>query len=678
MKPPNIKNRDKLLVFAVLCFVLLAIFVTTDNGLHKSSSHHDDGFIDHTHDGKSGEQEGRDNKPPSLVSSHFHHEDEVGNEDGKQDSLSSSSRTTKSRKNIDVAGGIITTEVTPIRVPVQKREKTSREHLLLPDFQLPTDLRPDSDFVKLYQHFHHDQNQNQKQQQQQQQHEEESQRTTFYFPKPIVAEYVRQLHHGIYQIKAKVVPPESNKNNNENDPHHGAGDGGAHNDDDHDGSSSIHQVTFAFKTECRPASKWHGQQGYTEVFVNWVVKKLFGADKIRQEQHKDENHDNNDNNNEKKNDRRSGLSSSASSSSSLVQYPIGTFAPGAVGGIVEIPERFQKEIHRDGCGYVTAEQLSQMYPASTSNWLPSSPTSKIMVGVVLQWKPQHKDDAIPTSGFLQPWRLVRTDFDSKKSQKKKSDDNNINNRKSNRHKSDKAFIIQDLHHHKSAIISPVLQMSDIFVLDYIVGNEDRLEKNWFKDEHGRFIAMDNGWALAGMNYQGSVCDVDAENLKCPPLFRGLAKSECRNEMIVNCRFRNSTVNSLRRFSESLILEREDETKNKRKTRSMMMKIVQTDPLIRYLSRFYGGEIVKKTKNKNKGGGGKKATRLWNEALARYVDSCEYDNDDGTKFSQNVMRDHHEQVVDELIRQGLRARTRKLLEHIDQNCIERFGEDQVLL
>lgn len=416
--------------------------------------------------------------------------------------------------------------------------------LLLPDFQLASDRIPDQDFVKLFKHFSSSNT--------------DAMNENYLFPAPILVETIKQIHHGIYKIEARL--PDASL------------------------------VKFAFKTECRPASKWHGQQGYSEVLVNWVVKELFSP-------------------------RNSKLGGDNAEES--VPYPIGSFTLGAVGGFVQLPEKFEKEIHRDGCGFLSEDQIKRMKFAKLDANL-----GKVLVGVVLQWIPGHRDDAIPGTQALDPWRI------SSKSTFKKN----------------LAVVVNNDGRSKPA----VLQMSDIFVLDYIVGNEDRLEKNWFKDSHDRFFAMDNGWALAGLNYAGSVCDLDVENLKCPPLFRGLASKECKTERIVNCRFRATTIERVKNFVKA--------HENAEAGNSKSIIIVANDPLVAFLLKFYGK--FSKTK---KG-------RRWSDALARFVDSCRMEDENESD---------HGKLIDRLIRSGLVQRSKKLLEHVE-SCVDKFGKNEVML
>ena len=434
----------------------------------------------------------------------------------------------------------------------------------LPDFHTPADSGPDAGFLVLRKHFVVDRR--------------GDAGTRRVFPAPVDIDYVRQLHHGIYECRG-VLPPSA------------AADGGG---DDHARAATGTRVTFAFKTECRPASKWHGQQGYTEVLVNWVVSRLFG------------------------------------------DFAIGPFVPGAVGGIVRLPSALAYKIHRDGCGYLTREQEAAMFPdhAAAAAAAAAGEGSRLMIGAMLQWKPRHNDNALPGHAVLVPFRRVAAGAAAGQPPSWKLPALQLGTK----------------------VATTTLQMSDIFTVDYIVGNEDRLEKNWFHDDAGRFILMDNGWALAGLDYAGSVCDADETNLRCPPLFRNLAGRGCTGGAVEFCRFRRVTVDRVTDMAESL-LERRGSDDGAGGGARDFDDAVSRDPLVAYLDEFYGGVVAKKT-------------RHWSTALARFVDGCDHRS---TKKA-NVKAAFPSLV--EMIRFGLSVRLQRVVRHVE-GCVARYGKDAVL-
>lgn len=262
-----------------------------------------------------------------------------------------------------------------------------------------------------------------------------------------------QIHHGIYKIQAMLL------------------NGG--------------KLQFAFKTECRRASKWHGQQGWSEVAV-YHFTRLFYEQR---------------------------------------DTPQFATAPAARGVFVSISQaQLDTVVHRDHCGVVSEELLAHV-PASAkarkrlqqrlSGGADGGPKRYLLVGVALTWQPSHNDNALPGND-------IHTYFSPPPAGGVGS---------------------PSLSKRVREIVS---QISDVQAMDYLLINDDREEKNWFKDHTGRFVMMDNGWAFAGRGYEGSICGVDAELLTCPPLFRhvmGGAK-KCAAGPIANCRYRAETVQTL--------------------------------------------------------------------------------------------------------------------------------------
>ncbi len=261
-----------------------------------------------------------------------------------------------------------------------------------------------------------------------------------------------QIHHGIYKVQAMLR------------------NGG--------------KLQFAFKTECRRASKWHGQQGWSEVAV-YHFTRLFYEQR---------------------------------------DTPQFATAPAARGVFVSISQaQLDTVVHRDRCGVVSDGLLAHV-PVSAkgmkqlkqrlSGGAVGGSKRYLLVGVALTWQPSHNDNALPGNdirGYFSPPPAGGASPPLSK-----------------------------------RVREIVSQISDVQAMDYLLINDDREEKNWFKDHSGRFVMMDNGWAFAGRGYEGSVCGVDAALLTCPPLFRhvmGGAK-KCATGTIVNCRFRAETVQTL--------------------------------------------------------------------------------------------------------------------------------------
>lgn len=503
----------------------------------------------------------------------------------------------------------------------------------LPDFRLSSD-KPDAAFARIKDHFEvrsHDGSGRRRRGAVGGGGDEDG--ALRFFPLPMRVTYVRQLHHGIYECRGRI--PSSSPSSV---PVAEAGGAAAALD------PAEQELVFAFKTECRPESKWHGQQGYPEILTNWAVETMFGA-----------------------------------------QF-IGSFTPGAVGGLIRIASSLVDKIHRDGCGFLSEEQISALYDRQRSDngnskrsgdkttlHPPLESGERVLVGAVLQWMPRHSDDAIPGGSVLEPFRARRTDL-----------------RQPN---SPIALPHLPLSASTSARRTPlslasVLQISDIFSLDYVLGNEDRLDKNWFKDAQQRFIAMDNGWALAGFNYDGSACDLDEGNLRCPPLFRKLvagkqlcggkavggAAAAVTDEEVYNCRFRRSTVQSVRRLIQVLeagaAASDDGRLRGKDDSRSLV-GLFRRDPLLAFLATFYNTVEMRNTVKNNKGN---KKKRPWSNALARYVVGCPHQ--DSSAASASAAKSLSVPALAAMVNAGLLMRAKRLVMHVD-NCVVQFGDTTVL-
>lgn len=342
----------------------------------------------------------------------------------------------------------------------------------------------------------------------------------------VVADAIEQIHHGIYRV---VVPLSATK-----------------------------QLQLALKTECRPAAKWHGQQGWSEIAAFALLHRIESA-------------------------------------------TVRNSMPPARGVIVFVPTTVaDKVVHRDRCGVLTKSDLAAH--AKGSEWREGYTP---LIGVALQWRPRHNDNALPAIDFVQ-W-----------------------------------FHTQGNKPLPNKVLDTVLQVSDVQVFDYLIGNEDREEKNWFHDDEGRFVMMDNGWAFAGRNYVDSICSAYDELLVCPPLLRRLSRSpKCAG--VENCRFRSATIERIRAFRQ-LWSNLSDE----------WMKQLVGDPLIQYLLSAHNTETTVKKK-------------IFNNALARYVDKCELLLSKPADRSQALLGS---------LRDGIALRLDRLVRHVD-SCVSLHGKPYV--
>lgn len=486
-------------------------------------------------------------------------------------------------------------------------------HLPLPDFRLSSD-QPDATFLRVKLHFQvRDENSNSPK-----------------FPLPISVTFLRQLHHGIYECRG-TIPGDAAESHQE--------------------QQQQQEVVFAFKTECRPESKWHGQQGYPEILTNWLVETMFGE-----------------------------------------QF-IGSFTPGAIGGVIRLSDKLMQQLHKDGCGLLTEHQVKTLYGGGSSASASSSSSAlralslaageRVVIGAALQWKPMHNDDAIPGVAVLEPFRVIPLNRDGDNDEARKwKDGEQQQKQQGKKSASSTAGRLPDLPlpsvaNKQAMSVATVLQISDIFTVDYIMGNEDRLDKNWFKDDKQRFIAMDNGWALAGFNYDGSTCDLDEDNLKCPPLMRRLAGAKrCNKELVVNCRFRRGTVNSVKRLIQ--VLEADSKTKKDgdgkknfpfSESSNGLEARFRRDPLLVFLTRFYNTLELRNTRKNDQGN---KTRRPWSNALARYVAGCPLAT--SRRAADETAMTLSE--VAQMVNAGLLQRAKKLLGHVE-SCSERYLERAVL-
>ncbi|KAJ9450830.1 putative glycogenin glucosyltransferase [Diplonema papillatum] len=237
---------------------------------------------------------------------------------------------------------------------------------------------------------------------------------------------------------------------------------------------------FVVKPECRPAAKWHGQQGWPEIAAF----------------------------------RLSLLAFSPASPGSV---------PCAKGVVLTVPATFRATIHSDGCG-VTEDVGGK-----------GDGFFFTLRGVASSWV-HHDDDAVGRLGGA---------FDAV------------------------FFAGESLPEASSRAGEEVrgwgLDVSDVVILDYLLLNPDREDKNWFFDrpeqqqrqqqqqrpKKRRVLMMDNGWGFAGAGYTDSVCSAGLQLLRPPPAARWRRKQRKKENKKKEggeaefCRFRASTVARLR-------------------------------------------------------------------------------------------------------------------------------------
>jgi hypothetical protein len=348
-----------------------------------------------------------------------------------------------------------------------------------------------------------------------------------------------QIHHGVYKTNARL----------------------------RDGK----KIQFALKTECRPAAKWHGQQGWSEIAVFYFTRLFYGAvDPVMDSQR---------------------------------LKRLATAAP-ARGVVVSVSEEvITSAIHRDRCGVMTEVELDALARARGLSGLKNPRKGyRYIIGVALTWQPRHHDDALPPLSY-------------------------------------KAFFavgsVLDPLAGNAELREEVSQISDVMTMDYLLTNEDREEKNWFRDDTGRFVMMDNGWAFAGRSYKGSICGEERTLLSCPPLLRRLSK-KCNG--IAHCRFRRETTERLRRVRADW-----NETLG-----SLWVELLRRDTLIGYLLEAYGQATASR------------GPLQYNEGLARYIQGC-------PSTAAGHLLDH--------LKLGIGLRLERLAAHIAA-CDKSFGERYV--
>ena len=367
-----------------------------------------------------------------------------------------------------------------------------------------------------------------------------------------VAQTITQIHHGVYKIEALAVDPSAT-------------------------SQRPQLLRFAFKTECRPAAKWHGQQGWGEVAAHRFAQMLqqhsvmrtmdtstqrggipkgggvAAAPSLGGGAHIDAF--------EAAFDLNADVSASVSGGDGL-RGPFANTVGFAAGGIVFITsEQLRTVVHRDLCGAMGEAELGAwpaavdatdavlqraaeaariendeppslreygLLPAPYANYkarfesqraiaVSEAAASVPLYGVLLTWNPDHKDDAIPNKDYRRHFAAPRL--------LKIGEADSAAGSSGNGKISDAAARLH------------LAQVAEIMTLDYIMGNEDREDKNWFtgvspiadivdaqQKQKRRLIMMDNGWVFTGRAYKESICGSYEPLLLCPPLLRHLTGS----------------------------------------------------------------------------------------------------------------------------------------------------------
>ena len=305
-------------------------------------------------------------------------------------------------------------------------------------------------------------------------------------------------------------------------------------------------VRFAYKTECRPAQKWHGQQGWGEVAA-YQFAQLFFEEK--------------------------------------------STVPVARGIEVTVELSQRANLHRDGCGIIKSD------------------TVLTLIGAALEWQPALHERTPPKS-LLRHFGAVSM------------------------HSGTPRLAPRDS--------QKIAEISDILVLDYILENEDREDKNWFLI-NGTYRAIDNGWAFSGRNYAEPICSNYSSFLRCPHLLRFLTgNSNCRakedRQQYYFCRFRNDTVGRLRRFRKAW----------ESSLGAVWKQQLAADPLFQWLVTAFASSTSAPSKK-----------RVSAVALARDITGC-------PPLS-----------LEDLLVDGISLRLASLERHIEQ-CEKKFGAASVLL
>ncbi|EAN94950.1 putative glycogenin glucosyltransferase [Trypanosoma cruzi] len=404
----------------------------------------------------------------------------------------------------------------------------------------------------------------------------------------VAEETMTQLHHGTYRVVSLLK----------------------------DGSGDA--IQFVFKAECRPASRWHGQQGWTEVAVYHFQRLFYEGDEWA--------------------------------------YPKAELARGVVIAITE--EQLLRVVHRDRCGVLTEKDMVHLSGNITHGKKfqrkdhivvtgKSKKATALMIGVALTWRDGFDDNTYPSASVYAPYFLVPPFY------------NPIKREPIHR------FVLYE--------------MSDVMVFDYLLLNPDRaFGKNWFRDKatHLHSALIDNGWAFAGQKFGSSVCEVESGLLHCPsPLRtwsnqrrsqwrctpRDHAKTDFEAEMVMKarrpgllkwCRFRPETRHALNRTR----MQWHNENHASTSLSQRWIEKMKSDTLVAFLLGAYGEETSKKR---------------FNLALARYVHECPSHPvaKEATGYKTSSLNLLHALEV------GLLARMDRLAAHLEE-CLQECGETYV--
>jgi hypothetical protein len=446
-------------------------------------------------------------------------------------------------------------------------------------------------------------------------------------------------------------------------------------------------LRFAFKTECRPAAKWHGQQGWGEIAVYNLLSLWEGFD--------GQYHDD---------------------TTITSTYRFKNSVPYAVGGIVLVtPEMLKNIVHRDQCGLMSSEQISKyitelsttpedgIAARAIQDLKSIDGTSLVpLMGVFLTWMPNVDDNAIPIrSLWLQDFVLPKPlppqpggGADSHKTVQEALDQSNKRQSESPpEEKFSKAEFLKT-----NALPMQVgsggngvrgdlrlevrRQISDVMMFDFLLGNEDREEKNWFRDATtGRYILMDNGFVFSGRGYKESICSPYPSLLACPPLLRHLTKSGTCNQNKKHpspsspsaglCVFRPETIRMIGRLSKQWLFIGRVDVDSSPELPSLAKKWLQStksDILLRYLTTVYASQ----------------STDTYDVPLARF----RHLSASTSPGSCGMLVESYPNVTIvsgplsststnglELIALALQMRMERLLEHVGR-CVLEFGGDFV--
>ncbi|KEG10418.1 putative glycogenin glucosyltransferase [Trypanosoma grayi] len=375
------------------------------------------------------------------------------------------------------------------------------------------------------------------------------------------------------------------------------------------GDGSGDAIRFAFKTECRPASQWHGQQGWAEVAL-YHFQRLFYAEDV-------------------------------------VAYPRVGAARGVVIAITQ--EQLESVVHKDGCGVLRNDLVASMETALGGKKLlrgverggnrANSNATVLLLGVALTWQDKYDDDEYPSASVYAPYFAVPPSSNGVQLGPRARLD--------------------------------LYEMTDIFVLDYLLLNPDRnLEKNWFTDRATRTHSgfLDNGWGFAGENYKTSVCEVESVLLQCPSLLQAWVKrqkwqwkcasrhpmtpgTETQHQLLRWCRFRPETLVALNRTRMRWYNEQNPDAALAKR----WVDAIRSDILLVFLLYTYGESTSRKGLNM---------------ALSRYVHKCP-----PPVHGAETGREAASLYLMRLLEYGVHARMDRLAAHA-RECLVDYGEAYV--